>query len=219
MHLTSMPNLTPTGIHHYLSGGKRGITGTKEGIWSKLGSEEGCFSEMRAQCFQCNSDRGSIRIKMLQCQQRAAACMAAATSLRGRLGELQPLPHGKRTQLQLTKRIRAICTSFRLTPSAKCRKSCPEHPEHTSTVLSSFIRTLYQTGLVPLVFVLPPCPQTLLCPCPVPRQGPQLCPSRAVYICPESPQPGVVLSDSRFGQTGTQMQCTLNSAYCIFIYI
>ena len=61
MHLTSMPNLTPTGIRHYLTGGRRGVTGSREGIWSKLGSEEGCFSEMRAQWLQCNSDRGTVR--------------------------------------------------------------------------------------------------------------------------------------------------------------
>lgn len=38
VHLTPMPNLTPTGIHHYLTGGMKGVTGSREGIWSKLGS-------------------------------------------------------------------------------------------------------------------------------------------------------------------------------------
>lgn len=115
----------------------------------------------------------------------------------------------KGAHLQLAKRIHAIHTSFSLTPSAKSRNSCPECPEHTSTMLSRFMGPLYQTGLIPLVFVLPPHPQTLLCPCPVPRQGPQLCPSLAAYIYLESPQPSPVLSDSRIRQTGTQMQSTL----------
>lgn len=41
--------------------------------------------------------------------------------------------------------------------------------EHTGTELSSFMGSVYQTGLVLLVFVLPPHPQTLQHPCPVPR--------------------------------------------------
>lgn len=77
MHLISMPNLTPPGIHNYLTGGKRGITDSREGIWSKLGSEESCFSQMRAQWLQ----RTSNRLEMLQRQQSTAACMATATSL------------------------------------------------------------------------------------------------------------------------------------------
>lgn len=164
---------------------------------------EGCLSEMRTQWLQCSSERGIIRLEN-------AAMPAERCSLHSHSHQPPRSPCAAPTlisckgdQLRLAKRIHVICTSFSLTPSAKSRNSCPECPEHTSTTLSSFVGLLYQTGLILLVFVLPLHSQTLLCPCPVPRQGPQLCPSLAAYIYPESPQASAMCSDSRIGQTGT----------------
>lgn len=117
---------------------------------------------------------------------------------------------------QLTKSICATCTSFILTPSCKEHKLLPRTPRAYQYHVASFMGLLYQTDLIPLVSVLLLCPQTLLCPCPVPRQGPQLCPSLAVYIYPESPQPSVVCSYSHIRQTGTQ---TLSIVDSVFIYI
>lgn len=136
---------------------------------------------LRAQRLQCNSGSGTIRLQN-------AAMSAENGSLHGHSHQppsstwaASTLLPCKGAQLQLTKRMHTICTSFSLTLSTKSRKSCPALPKHTGTELASFIGSIYQAGLILLVFVLPSHPQTLQHPCPVPRPGAQLCPSLAVY--------------------------------------
>lgn len=119
---------------------------------------------------------------MLQCQQRAAVCMATATevslsSFNPYLMQGSPAPaHQKDT-----------CRLHVLQPHPFCaqQKLLPGMSKSTSRPCSSFMGLLYQMGLTLLVFVLPLHPWTLLRPCPVPRQGPQLCSSLAAYICPD----------------------------------
>lgn len=146
----------------------------------RLGSEEVCSSERKA---LHNSNRVTV-------SSENAALPAESCSLHGHshqpLGSPRASPifiSHKGSQLQLTKKLHAICTSFRLILSAKSRCSCG-HPGHRGTRLSGFMEPFHQMGLMLLVFVLPLHPQTFLSPCP--RQGPQLCPILSAYLYPHS---------------------------------